>query len=172
MCGNRLLTTCLKHAVAGVSALSVYAVVATLPASGAEPAVPLKCVLIEFYCEANSLPCDEAQRLLMELSANHRRLRVSVRDIGNDPEARARLDLLEQHFKIKKRHLPSFYVCRELILGGPFIKSSVADVEALLTVHMYVRQGLLAMRRSQRTYPSAHREVSDLQASTARYCTG
>lgn len=81
---------------------------------------------LEVFTRDGCARCAEAARVLAEIQRDAPALRVVVRDVGRDAEARARLAELSAHRGMTRLAVPAFWVGGELLVG---FRGGVTDRE-------------------------------------------
>lgn len=87
---------------------------------------------IEVFTRAGCPHCAAATRFLNELQRERPTLRIAVQDIGQDPQALARLKDLAARFDVHTLGVPAFYLRGQLIIGFVDDGTTGARLRALL----------------------------------------
>lgn len=111
----------------------VFVVVGVLGLSG-KPAVGPEQVEsdLEVFVRQGCPHCEKAKTYLTDLKQRYPQLKVTVRDIGQDPQALLRLKTLAAKFDITQLGVPAFYVRGELVVGFQSAEITGKQLEELL----------------------------------------
>ncbi len=111
----------------------VFWVVGLLGLSG-EPAVGPEQTAsdLEVFVRQGCPHCEKAKTYLTQLKQRYPQLKVTVRDIGKDPQALLRLKTLAAKFDMTQLGVPAFYVRGELVVGFQSEKTTGKHLEELL----------------------------------------
>lgn len=126
-----------KHALL----LMLVAFAGLLSAVEATPPAPAKCVQLELFVKSNEEASTKARAFSEKLRESRAGLRILIQDTDKDDAARVRLEQLTKRLGFASTEYPSFYVYDQLVRGFQDEKISAEQIEALLTIHVYVRTG-------------------------------
>lgn len=102
---------------------------------------PVKCVQLELFVKSNDEACTKAKAFCGKLRESRAGLTILVHDTETDAVARQRVDQLTKRLGYASTEYPSFYVYDQLARGFQIEKIGADQIEALLTIHIYVRTG-------------------------------
>lgn len=111
----------------------VFVVVGMLGLSG-KPDVPPEQVVsdLEVFVRQGCPHCEKAKTYLTWLKQQNPKLSVTVRDLGEDPQALLRLKTLAAKFGITQLGVPAFYARGELLIGFESEGTTGKQLEKLL----------------------------------------
>jgi thiol-disulfide isomerase/thioredoxin len=111
----------------------VFVVVGVLGMSGKPAVVPEQAESdLEVFVRQGCTHCEKAKTYLTQLNQRYPQLKVTVRDIGEDPQALLRLKTLAEKFDVRPVGVPSFYVRGELVVGFESEEITGKHLEELL----------------------------------------
>lgn len=87
---------------------------------------------LEVFVRQGCPHCEKAKTYLTELKQRYPQLKVTVRDIGQDPQALLRLKTLGAKFGINQLGVPAFYGRGELFIGFESAETTGKHLEELL----------------------------------------
>ena len=87
---------------------------------------------LEVFVRQGCPHCEKAKTYLAELKQRYPQLKVTVRDIGQDPQALLRLKTLAAKFDVTQLGVPAFYVRGELVVGFQSAEITGKQLEELL----------------------------------------
>ena len=87
---------------------------------------------LEVFVRQGCPHCEKAKTYLTELKQRYPQLKVTVRDIGQDPQALLRLKTLGGKFDMTQLGVPAFYVRGELVVGFQSAETTGKHLEELL----------------------------------------
>jgi len=87
---------------------------------------------LEVFVRQGCPHCEKAKTYLTELKQRYPQLKVTVRDIGQDPQALLRLKTLAEKFDMTQLGVPAFYVRGELVVGFQSAEITGNQLEELL----------------------------------------
>jgi glutaredoxin len=87
---------------------------------------------LEVFVRQGCSHCEKAKTYLTELKQRYPQLKVTVRDIGQDPQALLRLKMLAAKFDMTQLGVPAFYVRGELVVGFQSAEITGKQLEELL----------------------------------------
>jgi glutaredoxin len=101
---------------------------------GEKPAVGPEQVQsdLEVFVRQGCPHCEKAKTYLTDLKQRYPQLKVTVRDIGQDPQALLRLKTLAAKFDMTQLGVPAFYVRGELVVGFQSVEITGKQLEELL----------------------------------------
>jgi glutaredoxin len=101
---------------------------------GEKPAVGPEQVQsdLEVFVRQGCPHCEKAKTYLTDLKQRYPQLKVTVRDIGQDPQALLRLKTLAAKFDMTQLGVPAFYVRGELVVGFQSAEITGKQLEELL----------------------------------------
>lgn len=108
-----------------------------------------RLVVIEAFVREGSEASDAATKYLHELVKQRPGLHVVRRDVGYSDFAAKRLEEIARYFRIDKPATPTFYLGRQVITGFHDEKTTGREIEGLLTVEVFVREGCPRCARSK-----------------------
>ena len=111
----------------------VFVVVGMLGLSGKPAVVPEQAESdLEVFVRQGCPHCEKAKIYLTQLKQRYPQLKVTVRDIGEDPQALLRLKTLAAKFGITQLGVPAFYGRGELFIGFESEETTGTQLEELL----------------------------------------
>ena len=110
-------------------------------ASTTDAAAERYCVRIELFVRSGSKQSDAAAAFLTDLAKRRPGIALEVRDVGSDAEADKRARKLLADFRIKQPGLPIVHACRQLLVGYRDDTTTGRQIEDLLTIEAFVRDG-------------------------------
>jgi len=87
---------------------------------------------LEVFVRQGCPHCEKAKTYLTDLNHRYPQLKVTVRDIGQDPQALLRLKALAAKFDMTQLGVPAFYVRGELVVGFQSPEITGKQLEELL----------------------------------------
>ena len=87
---------------------------------------------LEVFVRQGCPHCEKAKTYLTQLKQRYPQLKVTVRDIGEDPQALLRLKTLAAKFDMTQLGVPAFYVRGELVVGFQSAEITGKQLEELL----------------------------------------
>jgi len=87
---------------------------------------------LEVFVRQGCPHCEKAKTYLTDLKQRYPQLKVTVRDIGQDPQALLRLKTLAAKFDMTQLGVPAFYVRGELVVGFQSAEITGKQLEELL----------------------------------------
>ncbi len=87
---------------------------------------------LEVFVRQGCPHCEKAKTFLTQLKQRYPQLKVTVRDIGEDPQALLRLKALAEKFDMTQLGVPAFYVRGELVVGFESEEITGKQLEELL----------------------------------------
>jgi len=110
-----------------------FVVVGILGLSGKPAVVPEQAESdLEVFVRQGCPHCEKAKTYLTQLKQRYPKLKVAVRDIGEDPQALLRLKTLAAKFDMTQLGVPAFYVRGELVVGFQSAEITGKHLEELL----------------------------------------
>ncbi len=110
-----------------------FVVVGMLGLSGKPAVVPEQLESdLEVFVRQGCPHCEKAKTYLTQLKQRYPQLKVTVRDIGEDPQALLRLKTLAAKFDMTHLGVPAFYVRGELVVGFQSAEITGKQLEELL----------------------------------------
>jgi glutaredoxin len=101
-------------------------------AAAAPESSPADELRVELFTRSGCPHCTAAKRYLDELAARQTPLAIVERDVGRDPEARARLARLADLAGVHAVGVPAFHVRGKLVIGWVNRETTGAQIEAAL----------------------------------------
>jgi glutaredoxin len=98
-------------------------------------------VVVELFYRGDSDQSLSALRFLNELSVRRPGIQVKAYDVLNDRNQLKRLWQLSKRFGYERAGAPTFYLCNSLKVGFQDKQKSGAQVESLLNIKAFIRQG-------------------------------
>ena len=87
---------------------------------------------LEVFVRQGCPHCEKAKTYLTQLKQRYPQLKVTVQDIGEDPQALLRLKALAEKFDMTQLGVPVFYVRGELVVGFQSAETTGKHLEELL----------------------------------------
>ncbi len=87
---------------------------------------------LEVFVRQGCPHCEEAKAYLAHLQERRPQLRITIHDIGKDPQALIRLKTLAAKFDVTHLGIPAFYVRGELVVGFQSGEATGKHLEELL----------------------------------------
>jgi glutaredoxin len=87
---------------------------------------------LEVFVRQGCPHCGKAKTFLSQLEQRYPQLKVTVHDIGQDPQALLRLKTLAAKFDMTQLGVPAFYVRGELVVGFQSAETTGKHLEELL----------------------------------------
>ncbi len=87
---------------------------------------------LEVFVRQGCPHCEKAKTYLAHLQQRYPKLKVTVRDIGENPQALLRLKALAEKFDMTQLGVPAFYVRGELVVGFQSEETTGKHLEELL----------------------------------------
>ncbi|WNM62280.1 glutaredoxin family protein [Candidatus Nitrospira neomarina] len=110
-----------------------FVLVAVLGLSGKPAVVPEQAESdLEVFVRQGCLHCEKAKSYLTRLKQQYPRLTVTLRDIGEDPQAFLRLKTLAAKFGLSQLGVPAFYARGVLLIGFESAETTGKQLEELL----------------------------------------
>ncbi len=100
-----------------------------------------RVVLIEAFLREDSEQCERARAYLSTLERKRAGLHIVWRDVVKNAADRSRLKRLCDYFGVPKPVVPAIYVGQQLITGFEDEARAGRQIEDLLTVHVFIRDG-------------------------------
>jgi len=111
----------------------VFVGVGMLGLSGKPDVVPEQLESdLEVFVRQGCPHCEKAKTYLTQLKQRYPKLKVTVRDIGEDPKALRRLKMLAEKFDVRQLGVPAFYARGELVFGFQSEATTGKHLEELL----------------------------------------
>jgi glutaredoxin len=111
----------------------VFVFVGVLGMSGKPASAPEQAASdLEVFVRQGCPHCEKAKTYLTKLKQRYPQLKVTVRDIGEDPQALLRLKTLAARFDMRQLGVPAFYVRGELVFGFQSEETTGKHLEELL----------------------------------------
>ena len=122
-----------RFSLSSVLLCLVFVVVGMLGLSG-KPADAPELVEsdLEVFVRQGCPHCEKAKTYLTKLKQRYPQLQITVRDIGEDPQALLRLKALAAKFDMTQLGVPAFYVRGELVVGFQSAEITGKQLEELL----------------------------------------
>lgn len=98
------------------------------------------CVKIELYIREGLPQCDQARNFLANLEKRRPGVRVDVYDVAKDAAALARLRGIAASAG-REAQVPTVSACGQLVVGFRDEPTTGAQIESLLTMEVFVREG-------------------------------
>ncbi|MCA9072610.1 MAG: hypothetical protein KDA84_26990, partial [Planctomycetaceae bacterium] len=121
-----------------VLVLSLLGIVIPL---GSQNALAKNCVRIEVLIRSDSPQSQNAVKYVESLQRRWAGVAVEVKDVLNDEAARARAYQLLKHYRIQRPGVPIIHASRQLIVGFHGADTTGKQLENMLTIHVYTRDG-------------------------------
>jgi glutaredoxin len=109
--------------------------------SACRPVIAENCVRVEVLIRNDSPQSQLAAAFVKRLAARWPGLAIETRDVLTDKSALARAQELLKYYKIQKPGVPIIHASRQLIVGYHGDETTGKQIEELLTIHVYVRDG-------------------------------
>ena len=123
-----------------LASLGLLAVSLGAMAAGAEEVPEESCVRIELFMRGDSDRSKKAEAFLVDLERRRPGVKVEVLDVVRDRAALERLHALSARFA-RKPAVPTVYACDQLVVGFRDAATTGAQIEGLLTMEIFYRDG-------------------------------
>lgn len=100
-----------------------------------------RCVVIEAFVREDSPRCVEARKYLDALATSRPGLHLVYRDVDKNELANKRLTDISKFFKVNEPVVPTVYLCRQMVAGFQDAETTGRQIEQLLTIETFVRDG-------------------------------
>ena len=138
-----------------------------------------RCVVSEAFVRADSTRSAGARKYLDQLVASRRGLHLVYRDVDKNELANKRLHDIAKFFKVDEPAVPTIYLCRQMITGFQDAATTGRQIEDLLTIEAFVREGcpkcasakahLMGMQSRYPGFKVVFREIINDAAGRARW---
>jgi glutaredoxin len=127
------------------------------------------CIRIEVMIRNDSAQSQKAVEYLNRLQTRWPGLAVEIKDVLTDKAALLRAHQLMKQYQIQKPGVPIIHATRQLIVGFRDEQTTGKQVENLLTIHAYTRDGCphcadgkRFLAKMKQKYPGFHVEIHDI----------
>ncbi len=127
------------------------------------------CVRIELFIRNDSAQSKAAFRFMKKLQDRWPGLVIESRDVLTDKVGLSRAHQLIKQYQIQKPGLPIIHAARQLIVGFGDEETTGKQVENLLTIHAYTRDGCphcaagkIFLAKMEKKYPGFRLKISEI----------
>ncbi len=140
----------------------------------ASPALALaaNCARLEVIIRSDSPQSQKAVEYIEQLQTRWPGLAVEVKDALKDKVAFARAHQLIKDYKIEKPGVPLFHAARQLIVGFRDENTTGKQIENLLTMRIYTRDGCPQWRMAVVVVTLGRRKLQERQGRWLKLVSG
>ncbi len=133
------------------------------------PARGEDCVRVEAFVRGDSAQSQKAVKFLSALKSRWPGLAVQISDVQKDKDALLRAHQLLQQYQIKTPGVPIVHAAGQLLVGYRDDASTGQQIEDMLTIHAYTREGCPHCAKAKRflakmkqKYPGFHIQIHEI----------
>lgn len=130
-----------KKISSGILLITLWALLGGLIPLTSQTVFAANCVRVEVLIRSDSPQSQNAVKYVEQLQRRWPGLAIEIRDVLKDDAARVRALQLLKHYRIQKPGVPIFHAARQLIMGFRDAETTGKQLENLLTIHAYTRDG-------------------------------
>ena len=139
------------------------------------PARGENCVRIEAFVRGDSEQSRKAMKFLNALKSRWPGLAVEISDVQKDKAALLRAHQLLKEYQIKTPGVPIIHAARQLLVGYRDEASTGRQIEDMLTIHAYTREGCphcakakLFLAKMKQKYPGFRMQIHEITREPGR----